>query len=220
MKRTIPSIFVFCCVLFSFLACPQVSLASVQTNSLNLPPAAGQYVSQTDWHAYYAVGFYIKDVVHSQFTAGYPPPPPHEDANEQFGSRIDGLVSMDGQNYQPFWASGNMTVHIESGIDSGNTRNFDTEILQLDVSGGSLPPGVLLRESPTEASTGETSITDLGNGYYDIESYFHVYTELSIDGGQTWWISLTPPAEMVFVPEPSSLILIGLGGLILRKLRA
>jgi hypothetical protein len=54
------------------------------------------------------------------------------------------------------------------------------------LSGGSLPPGMMIRESPTLASTGQTTITDLGGGQFRIDSFFDVFTELSLDGGQSW----------------------------------
>lgn len=84
------------------------------------------------------------------------------------------------------------------------------EILEdLDLS-SVLPPNVLIRESPTLASTGQTTYTPLGNGVYRIDSFFDVFTELSLDGGQSW----TPGSPLHLeggVPEPSTLILVGLG---------
>ena len=59
-------------------------------------------------------------------------------------------------------------------------------MIQLDLSGGSLPPGVMIRESPTLASTGQTMLTDQGGGNFRIDSFFDVFTELSLDGGQSW----------------------------------
>jgi hypothetical protein len=93
-------------------------------------------------------------------------------------------------------------------------HTYPTEMLQLDLSGGNLPPGVRLRESPTLASTGQTTISDAGGGLYHIDSFFDVFTELSLDGGQTW----TPSDSAMHVvgnntPEPSSVMLALLGAL-------
>ena len=33
---------------------------------------------------------------------------------------------------------------------------------------------------------GQISILDIGGGLYEIGGFFDVYTELSVDGGQTW----------------------------------
>jgi hypothetical protein len=90
---------------------------------------------------------------------------------------------------------------------------FATEILQLDISGGTLPGGIMVRESPTRASLGRHALTELGGGLYLIDSFFDVFTELSIDGGQTW----TPgssPFHLVggpIVPEPTSAALLIIG---------
>jgi hypothetical protein len=72
---------------------------------------------------------------------------------------------------------------------------FDTEMLALDISGGSLPAGVMIRESPTLASTGRTTMAFVGSangGVWKTSSFFDVFTELSIDGGQTWEAATAP----------------------------
>ena len=55
-------------------------------------------------------------------------------------------------------------------------------MLLLNILGGGLPPGVLIRESPTLQSSGALNMYPSGGGYY-INSFFTVYTELSFDGG-------------------------------------
>src|SRR5215212_8628481 len=56
---------------------------------------------------------------------------------------------------------------------------INTEMLQLDLSGGGLPAGVRIRESPTLASLGKTTIVaDTSSGPYHIDSFFDVFTEL------------------------------------------
>lgn len=62
---------------------------------------------------------------------------------------------------------------------------FDTEMLSISLNG--LPPGspVRLRESPTRASLGRTSIRTVPGGFH-VSSFFDIFTEVSIDGGTTW----------------------------------
>jgi hypothetical protein len=93
------------------------------------------------------------------------------------------------------------------------------EMLQLDLSGGNLPAGVRLRESPTLASTGQTSETPIGGGLYHIDSFFDVFTELSLDGGSSW-IPSDSSVRLVGsnTPEPSSVMLALLGALSLSGL--
>lgn len=95
------------------------------------------------------------------------------------------------------------------------SRTFDTEMLQLDLSGS--VPGLgafLLRESPTLPSTGNTTITQVGDGPFHINSFFDVFTELSLDGGQTWQPQQGGAAHLLNgdtdVPEASTVGAIGL----------
>jgi hypothetical protein len=79
----------------------------------------------------------------------------------------------------------------------------------------------MIRESPTRPSLGKTSITDIGppgsdpnpdNGYH-IDSFFDVFTELSVDGGQTWIPKAGSRGTRVNlggVPEPASIVFVAL----------
>jgi len=68
---------------------------------------------------------------------------------------------------------------------TGSTRTFDTEMLQLEISGGNLPAGVQLRESPTLMSIGQTKITTVTGGFR-IDSFFDLFVELSTNSGGSW----------------------------------
>ena len=92
---------------------------------------------------------------------------------------------------------------------------YDTEMLQLDLQ-GSHPNGgpFMIRESPTLASTGRYSVQPLPGGVYRIDSFFDIFTEISLDGGQTW----TPSDESTRVrimPTPGAAALLCIGGAVL-----
>ena len=100
------------------------------------------------------------------------------------------------------------------------TGTFDTEMLSLSLQG--TVPGLgafMIRESPTKASTGKVTIADIGGGQYQIDSFFDVFTELSIDGGATWMPGTQVRGGPAYaghvtlegVPEPTSLSLLGIG---------
>ena len=82
--------------------------------------------------------------------------------------------------------------------DVDGTEIFDTEMVQLNIVGGDLPPGAMIRESPTANSRGGTAIRAQANGQYHIDSFFDVFTELSVDGGQTW-TAADAPARVTLV---------------------
>jgi len=75
----------------------------------------------------------------------------------------------------------------------------------MTMSGG----GILLRENPTLQSTANSSIppTRGPGGPYSIPSFFHVFIELSIDGGNTW-LPATSSNHMELL-EPGTWILAG-----------
>src|SRR5437867_274730 len=109
--------------------------------SPNLPPPDGQYVSPADYHAAYAAGIIIKDVKHNRFTQSQPPPPPGGSQVHEFDSQVQFQVSMDnGATFSPASAPAHVRVSVRSSVDdpASNTRFFDTEMLALDISGGSL----------------------------------------------------------------------------------
>ena len=57
---------------------------------------------------------------------------------------------------------------------------------------------------------------------YQIDSFFDIFTELSVDGGATWIPADTSShVDLVPVPEPSTLALLGFGaiGLAIRAYR-
>jgi autotransporter-associated beta strand protein len=163
----------------------------------NLPPLDGNYVSPAKWHALYANGIIITNASHDRFTQNQPPPPPGGNQTENFGSQVHGSISMDGgASFQLFSAPASVAVQVNSSQDSGSTRYFNTEMLALNLSGGNLPGGVMVRESPTKASLGRTSVRQDSGGQYHISSFFDVFTEVSLDGGATWSPSTTAPGPM------------------------
>jgi hypothetical protein len=99
------------------------------------------------------------------------------------------------------------TTHTGTGTAHANgtallgvqPRVFEMEMLSFDISG--VYDGVSpfqIRESPTIASTGQTIIESRPGGQFRIDSFFDVFTEMSVDGGRTWF---------PMVPEPSTAVL-------------
>jgi hypothetical protein len=91
------------------------------------------------------------------------------------------------------------------------TGTFDTEMLSMSLSGVTPLGPFMIRESPTKQSLGKTTITDIGGGLFQIDSFFDVFTELSTDGGATWIPSNNGAGHMVLVPEPTSMSLLAAG---------
>jgi hypothetical protein len=120
-------------------------------------------------------------------TDGIPPPAPGEVARVAADGTAEFLYSTDGgQTFNPIRCMAYYRYELKNTMVSSSMTAFDTEMLQLEMWGGNLPPGVMLRESPSKASVGRTSIRESANGAFLLSSFFDVFTELSIDGGETW----------------------------------
>ena len=84
-----------------------------------------------------------------------------------------------------------MVERITLASSRGGTRVFDTEMTTLDLQGSDMPPGILVRESPTKSSTGRYVIAAVRHRYR-VESYFDVWLEISLDGGRSWHLAQAP----------------------------
>ena len=112
----------------------------------------------------------------------------------------------------PVSGAGGHGVTIFNRPSLGSTGTFNLEINFLDLTG----QGFLIRESPTRQSLGQTQVTDISNGDFRIDSFFDIFTELSVDGGQSWIPDNNSTAGAHFesasfvsqVPEPASFLLL------------
>jgi hypothetical protein len=160
-----------------------------------------------EFHALYAAGLVdLRDPIHSGFTTCDPPPPPVPGSTtyETFNSVVDATVSYSGGPPTPVTAPAACTVAVTFIGMAGDTQMFDTEMLALDITGGTLPPGFLIRESPIYASEGSTTIRPAPEGGFRMTSFFDVFTELSMDGGATWYPSTD---ESGVVPYAGTMVL-------------
>ncbi|HUR19940.1 MAG TPA: HYR domain-containing protein [Vicinamibacterales bacterium] len=167
------------------------------TSTPNLPPLNGEYISPDTWHQLYANGIIISNASHDRFTQNQPPPPPGGSQTHSFGSMVTFDIFQGGQPPLHVTAPAAVQTAVSSTQDSGDTRYFDTEMLSLNISGGSLPAGVMVRESPTRQSLGKTSVRQVpADGTYRIGSFFDIFTEISTDGGATWFPAVSGPVSV------------------------
>ncbi|MBI3193044.1 MAG: putative Ig domain-containing protein [Ignavibacteriae bacterium] len=189
--------------------------------AVNYVPPDGQYISKEDERIIFVNGMAMKNIVQSDLMPSIPPPE-FGGMSHAYSGRTSFQFSFDGGfTFFPYIAPTNFTEYISISSASGETKFYDTEMLQMDIAGGSLPPGVMFRESPTLASLGKTKIETLPSGNFLISSFFDVFTEVSIDGGMTWvpalnniQLELFKDCISLICPNDYNLTTTNLGGLI------
>ncbi len=206
------------------LSLSQVAHAQLITSSAGLPPD-GEYRTADQVHATYggaALQIILNQLIHRPLVSNVTVTVAGPDELEQFASTLNGTadVYQNGMLIAPglsTFASGFVNTIVFGRV--GNlTGTFSTEMLSMNLSGTTPLGPFMIRESPTLPSLGQTTVTDIGGGLYRIDSFFDVFTELSIDGGQTWMPDTVGPAHMMLVPEPGTSALIALGVLSLAGL--
>ncbi|PWU10724.1 MAG: hypothetical protein C5B50_24830 [Verrucomicrobia bacterium] len=183
-----------------------------------LPPLGGRYGGETNSKIFFCTNFsspcctngiIITNVIHTGFSTNFPPPPRGSNAVHTFSSTVSFNISMDnGLSFSAASAPAVVTVSVAHRTndlfdpDTGRTTMvLDTEMTQLDISGGTLPAGVKLRQSPAMPSDGITTILSNGPSSYMISSSFNIMPELSLDNGSTW-IPTCICKRMKHIPPP------------------
>lgn len=172
------------------------------TSTPDLPPD-GEYVAPNEYHPYSAMGVVLDDPVHRPLVGTTVRTAIGDDELETFDSILDAVEV--GMGLGPVQLSGPVQVITTDRLLS-TTGLFDTEIISMNLSGMTPLGMIMVRESPILSSLGQTEITDIGGGLYHIDSFFDVFTELSVDGGQSWIPSDTS-IHMYLVPEPAGVLL-------------
>lgn len=101
--------------------------------------------------------------------------------------RATGQVSVDGGvTFASFECDYTVTKKMMGAPKIGEATLLHTELVSLDLSGGTLPAGLRIRESPTKASLGRASSRRATDGLYRIGGFFDIFTECSLNNGATW----------------------------------
>jgi hypothetical protein len=135
---------------------------------------------------------------------------PADGASAQVASSFDGVVGLrtGGTTEHHLCGVTNHFLVVGDGPGGGGSGGgvWPIEILAMQLSGN----GFRLRESPTLKSTGHYRLTPLaGGGGYTVDSFFDVFTEISLDGGMSWnpaYSALRLNLTSI-VPEPATAML-------------
>jgi len=190
--------------------------SGIATPQAELPPSDGVYRSPDQIHVEFSgpeLDIILEDVAHRRFaqverqTAG-------ADEIETFASTLTAIANIGSSGLDgvrmPVTLSGLVTTVVR-GKAGATTGSWDTEMVSMSLSGSIAGgPTVLVRENPQLASSGRTTITDLGGGMFNVDSFFDVFTEISVDGGVNWTpaqsatrVELVPPRELISAIGPT-----------------
>lgn len=187
--------------------------AQVISSSPNLPPLNGQYVANGPIG--YNVGgnfIQVNNLDLMNFSANIPPPTIFSGTvSSFFDVFVDLSIDFNGGPFGPATTTGLVTEQITSAELGTNATLYSAQMTQMDISG--LPGGIQLRIDPVTPSTGPTAITSVGINEFGISSFFDIFTDISLDGGNTWTPALNAPAlTLEPAPEPGTIALLSLGG--------
>ena len=114
-----------------------------------------------------------------------------------------------------------LSLRVTPGTHTATTGTFQTEILSMDLSGLTGPVRIDPTIDPIRMSTGHVTVLKREDGEFHIDSFFDVFTELSLDNGTTWMPSAgsTPLMASYDTPEPSTWALLVCAGMTLAVLR-
>ena len=121
-----------------------------------LPPLNGMYSSTGAWFAVYQNGIIVRSVSDRAFSQAVVTPPDGSEVTHTFGSQVEMDISTDGgASFQQFAATAASTMRTYNAGPSDEDTLYPEEMLDLTIAGGELPSGVMIRESPTKASSGQ-----------------------------------------------------------------
>jgi PEP-CTERM motif len=190
--------------------------ADVITTSPSLPPNVGAYQSAPGALTTFNYGgnSIVVELISLQpnaatATQDFVSSPGNE--IDTFASILSGAVSVNGSAFSQFTLSDPSTRVEEFGRTSSNQLGtFNTQMLNLDLTATVGGTTVEARLDPTNPTTGQTTITNVGGGEFQIHSFFDVFTEISLDHGPFVPQNSGPTVlTLQNTPEPASLTLLG-----------
>ena len=196
------------------------ALGEIVASNPELPPIDDAYRSPFQVHAEFKddpMGLHVllERMEHRAFADGITRVPVGPDEEEFFTSSLVGVAVFPGMG------GATAPVHLQGPVQTivrGKTGNqtgtFDTEIIAMSLTGDIAGMQVIIQQHQTIPSLGQTTITDLGGALWEIDSFFDVFTELSVDlgSGFTPFVPATEGVRMTLgpiVPEPVTMVLLG-----------
>ncbi len=180
--------------------------AAVNVPTPEYPPPGGVFVSANEA----SVSEFDLDIERvvavSRGSSEFLPPPSSSKTVDSF---FDVFLDVSIGNSQTATIDSFFDITFDLTNQGGGT--FETEIVSMSLLASDIP-ALDVRESSTQTSIGQTRITDLGNGSFEMDSFFDLWLEVSFDGVN--YFPADKPIAMnlqTVVPEPSTIGLAAVG---------
>jgi hypothetical protein len=190
------------CSLALLLAGARAASGQCVTNSECLWPVGCAYTGPSDVPVPIPPNFAIRGLVLVD-RPGCTPVPPVAFLIDSFFDVFFDFSTNGGATWQSLHGDGHGLVQA-AAPSAGNPKTFNTELLQLDITGGTLLPGMAIRESPSRPSPGAVQDLSLGGGQFRIDSFFDVFVELTMDGALTWMPANASTHITLGTPPPTA----------------
>lgn len=115
-----------------------------------------------------------------------PPGSPAQDFPAMSFFDVFAEISLDGGvTFTPMTGTAEIDEHITLPSSSTPGETFDTQITALDLDATLPGHTVMMGLDPANlpSDTGMTTVTNMGGGQFRIDSFFDIFTDISIDGG-------------------------------------
>lgn len=200
----------FCCAI-PLLIASEAASAAVITNSPSLP-APGVYATPAGQADCFPaedgclVGLEFIPLPGGPITRTFDAAGDHIAFNAELSGTVTDLML---NPIGPFDFSGSAAEIVSGRASDTATGTFSSQLLSLSVAGVFNEMDLVIQLDPGRASTGQTSITNVGGGNFQISSFFDVFFEVQIDQGPFATSNTAAAFDLVPVPEPPAVFLAG-----------
>lgn len=134
---------------------------------------------------------------------------------DSFNSLYEGHLSIENQEVGRITLTGVTDVTIFGRTSDTETGSFDTQMTSLDLTGSFGGHSIEIINDPSQTSSGHTTVEQVAPHEWHINSFFDVFTELSLDNGPFMPATTGAAHVDLEVAEPATLSLVGVGVLAL-----
>lgn len=124
-------------------------------------------------------------------------------------AKLKGKKTKGTSDKKPFSLKGRMQKKVFGRTDPKQTGKFDMEIKESKFQDISAPGEAILVSLTASGADARVEIREVDNGQFLFDSFFDVFAELSLNGGDP--VPGDGPARFRLVPEPASVAMLALG---------